>query len=106
MTSPAEALIHELRNALVPLDFKLSRGTATLEDAAAVVKRLFEFADSIEADLRQDNDACPVADLLDVALKERRELREGGCYDSDDFCDGYERGLEKALKIVRQPTAG
>ena len=42
-----------------------------------------------------------VEDLLEAALKERRDLREGGCYDSDDFCDGYERGLEKALRIVR-----
>jgi hypothetical protein len=53
MTSPAEALVHELRNALVPLDIGLQCGTATLEDAAAVVKRLFEFADGIEADLRR-----------------------------------------------------
>ena len=36
MTSPAEALLHELRNTLVPLDFKLGRGTATLEDAASL----------------------------------------------------------------------
>ena len=57
MTSPAEALLHELRNTLVPLDFNLGRGTATLEDAAAVVKRLFEFADGIEADLRASKES-------------------------------------------------
>lgn len=39
--------------------------------------------------------------LLEAALKERRALSEGGCYDSEDFCDGFERGLEKALRIVR-----
>lgn len=39
---------------------------------------------------------------VEAALRERRELREGGCYDSDDFCDGYERGLERAIRIISQ----
>ena len=52
MTDPTAALIHEIRNALVPLDFRLKRGTATLEDCAAVVKRLLDFADELARDLR------------------------------------------------------
>lgn len=48
----ATALIHELRNVLVPLDYKIKRGTATLEDCAQVVTRLFAFADDLARDLQ------------------------------------------------------
>jgi chromosome segregation ATPase len=51
-SSSQTALLHELRNALVPLKVAMDRGAATLDDVAGVVNRLLVFADGIAKEER------------------------------------------------------
>jgi len=64
----ATALVHELRNALVPLHVGLERGTATLADVAAVVARLFAFADELAADLRTTEESKALVPLTPAEM--------------------------------------
>jgi non-ribosomal peptide synthetase component F len=60
MTTPAEALLHELRNALIPLDIDLQRGTATLGQVSEVVNRLLVFAAELASEQRKAPDLASV----------------------------------------------
>lgn len=52
--TPTEALVHEIRNALIPLTVDLRRKEATMEQIAATVDRLLDFVDGVVRDLRTE----------------------------------------------------
>lgn len=64
--SPAEALVHEIRNALIPLTVDLRRKEATMEQVAATVDRLLDFVDGIAKDLRAGRLMGPSGQIVTV----------------------------------------
>jgi hypothetical protein len=99
VTTPAESLLHEIRNALLPLAYDLQRGTATLEDAARVTKRLLDFADEVAREVRQPTQDADIGQRA-VLVHQLRE--QAAMFANDRF--GTRSLLLAAAAEIAGPT--